>query len=117
MQQATFFPVASSKTVTIPGPEAPMTEEWKGLEQYQTRAEWGRYFVSTVYHPGMKALEPTAGNGLGFCQWIQKDDLTVVEIHPGLAPAPERLRPCDGLRRHSDLVSGGLESETSQARV
>ncbi len=86
MQQATFFPTASSKAVTLPGPEAPMTEEWKGLEQYQTRAEWGRYFVSTVYHPGMKVLEPTAGNGLGFCQWIRKDELTAVEIHPGLAP-------------------------------
>lgn len=65
---------------------APMTQDWKGLEQYQTRAEWGRYFVSTVYSPGMQVLEPTAGNGLGFCQWIRKDDLTAVEIHPQLAP-------------------------------
>lgn len=63
-----------------------MTDEYKDLEQYQTRADWGRYFVSTLYHPGLQVLEPTAGNGLGFCQWIRREDLTAVELHPALAP-------------------------------
>lgn len=76
--QTTFMPVMQANGKDQP----PMTPDYKGLEQYQTRPEWGRYFVSTVYYPGMAVLEPTAGNGLGFCQWIRKADLTAVEIHP-----------------------------------
>lgn len=91
MQQNPLFPPLGQITqlTTTPAPfvpAAPMTPDYKGLEQYQTRAEWGRYFVSTVYHPGANVLEPTAGNGLGFCQWIRRADLTAVEIHPQLAP-------------------------------
>jgi hypothetical protein len=71
-------------------PVEPMTGDYKFLEQYQTRPEWGRYFVSTVYQPGMKVLEPTSGNGLGFCQWIRKQDLTAVEIHQELY---EQMKP------------------------
>lgn len=88
--QAPLFPPVGQITQLTPQPpltdNAPMTQDYKFLEQYQTRAEWGRYFVSTVYRPGQAVLEPTAGNGLGFCQWIKKADLTAVEIHPTLAP-------------------------------
>lgn len=71
---------------TPPKDATPMTGDYKALEQYQTRPAWGHYFVSTVYQPGMTVLEPTAGNGIGFCQWIRPQDLTAVEIHPALAP-------------------------------